>query len=223
MPRYVMPLRGRPARPVALVALVLAACRAGGDAPPATPRTAADSQAAHVAEVAAAGGVVDSILPIPEALARFRATIPERPDTLRHAAPSRDALVASWAAAIAASDTAALTALLVDRAEFAWLYYPTSRMSQPPYEAPPGLLWGQLLASSNEGAGQLLRRHGGARFQVLGLQCPAAPVVEGDNRLHERCTVRVRTPQGALPATRLFGTILERGGRFKFLGYANAL
>lgn len=205
------------------LAITTTACgdRPGRPAPP--PRTAADSQAAHVAEVVAAGGVVDSIIPIPEALARFRTGLAERPDSLRHGAPSRDALVARWAAAVATNDTATLNALMVDRAEFAWLYYPDARMSRPPYEAPPGLLWGQLLASSEDGATQLLRRYGRARFAVVALRCPEAPVTEGRNRLHERCEVRVRTATGTLPATRLFGTILERDGRFKFLGYANAL
>lgn len=206
-----------------LIALIpLGASCGRPDAAARVPRTAADSQAAHVAEVVAAGGVVDSILPISEAITRFRAALP-RTDTLRHAAPSRDALVARWAAAVAGSDTATLNALVLDRAEFAWLYYPTSRMSLPPYEAPPALLWGQLLASSEEGITQLLRRHGGQRFQVDAVRCPEPPVAEGDNRLHERCEVRMRTPGDALPPARLFGTIVERDGRFKFLGYANAL
>ena len=203
----------------ALIGGVLAACQGPPDGVRTPPRTAADSQAAHVAAVAAAGGTVDSILPVAEALARFRDGL-DRVDTLRHAATSREALVDRWAQAVAASDTAALNALLLDRAEFAWLYYPGSRMSLPPYEAPPGLLWGQLLASSNEGAAQVLRRLGGGPFRVTELRCPAPPVTEGRNRLHERCDVRVGAERGV---TRLFGTILERDGRFKFLGYANPL
>ena len=203
----------------ALIGGVLAACQGPPDGVRTPLRTAADSQAAHVAAVAAAGGVVDSILPTGEALARFRDGL-DPVDTLRHAAASREALVDRWAQAVAASDTATLNALLVDRAEFAWLYYPDSRMSLPPYEAPPGLLWGQLLASSNEGAAQVMRRHGGRPFRVAALRCPAPPVDEGKNRLHERCEVRLNA---AGAPTRLFGTILERDGRFKFLGYANPL
>ena len=203
----------------ALIGGVLAACQGPPDGVRTPPRTAADSQAAHVAEVAAAGGTVDSILPVAEALARFRDGL-DRVDTLRHAAASREALVDRWAQAVAANDTATLTALLLDRAEFAWLYYPGSRMSLPPYEAPPGLLWGQLLTSSNEGAARVMRRVGGRPFRVTELRCPAPPVIEGRNRLHERCDVRVGAERGF---SRLFGTILERDGRFKFLGYANPL
>ncbi len=203
----------------ALIGGVLAACQGPPDGVRTPPRTAADSQAAHVAEVAAAGGTIDSILPVADALARFRDGL-GRVDTLRHAAASTKALVDRWAQAVATSDTATLNALLLDRAEFAWLYYPDSRMSLPPYEAPPGLLWGQLLASSNEGAALVMRRFGGRPFRVAALRCPAPSVTEGRNRLHERCEVQVGAERGF---ARLFGTILERDGRFKFLGYANPL
>ncbi len=197
--------------------VVIAGC---GDS---TARTAADSQAAHVQEVVAAGGVVDSILPIAEHLRRFRATIADQPDTLRNASTSRSALAERWAAAVAASDTGTLNTLLLDRAEFAWLYYPTSRMSQPPYEAPPELLWGQLLASSNKGATALLRQYGGQPLRVLGVQCDEPVQVEGSNRLFDKCIVRFKSGSASPSAGQLFGTIIERDGRFKFIGYANTL
>ena len=82
------------------------ACSAG-DATP----SSADSQAAHVRDVVAAGGVVDSVLPIAEQLRRFRADVPERPDTLRHASASIDTLVQRWGRAIALRDSAALNAM----------------------------------------------------------------------------------------------------------------
>ena len=128
--------------------------------------SSADSQAAHIRDVVAAGGVVDSILPIDEQLRRFRADLREQPDTLRHASASIDALVRRWGNAVATRDTADLNAMTLDRAEFAWLYYPGSKLSKPPYEAPPQLLWGQIMSNSNSGAQQLLARFGGARFAI---------------------------------------------------------
>jgi len=198
---------------------VLALAVACGDG---APRTAADSQAAHVRDVAAAGGIVDSILPIEEHLRRFRATLTRQPDTLASASPSLDALVARWATAVAANDSAAFDAMVIDAAEFAWLFYPDSRMSKPPYEAPPGLLWGQLLASSNDGVRAVLKRYGGQPLRVDTVTCPDA-LVEGANRLHERCVVTVRSGTAAKEERRLFGTILERDGRFKFVGLASEL
>ena len=184
--------------------------------------TAADSQAAHVQEVVAAGGVVDSILPINQHLERFRASVP-RVDTLVHASPSARQLLDRWASAIAARDTVALNEMLINRAEFAWLYYPDSRMSKPPYEAPPELLWGQLLASSDQGARKLLTRFGGGTLTIVSFNCPRAAQMEGENRLHEECITRLESKGARIPPNRLFGTIIERGGRFKFVGYANRL
>lgn len=200
-----------------LTLLLLSACRDS------VPRTAADSQAAHVAEVVAAGGTVDSILPIAEHLARFQRDVGALPDTLRGASPTRDQLVDRWARAVAASDTTVLNTLLIDRAEFAVLYYPGSRMSLAPYEAPPELLWGQLLAASNEGIRAVLKNFGGQTLKVIAIRCPNPIVDEGRNRLHGECLVTLQRGTDMPTEARLFGTILERDGRFKFVGYANAL
>lgn len=202
--------------PILWFCSILAACSEP------VPRTAADSQAAHVREVVAAGGVVDSILPVAEHLKRFRETVNRQPDTLSGASPSLDALVGRWASAVANADSAAFDALVIDAAEFAWLYHPDSKMSKPPYEAPPGLLWGQILASSNDGARAVLKVFGGRPLRVLAVNCPE-PTVEGANRLYERCTVRVRSGDAPAQDGRYFGTILEREGRFKFIGLANEL
>lgn len=181
-----------------------------------------DAQAKHVAEVVAAGGVVDSILPIAEHLRRFRIDL-SATDTLRHASASRDALVARWAVAIGGNDTTALNAMIMDRSEFAWLYYTDSPMSKPPYEAPPALLWGQLLAASNKGATQLVNRFGGSTVTVGQLRCPTPPDSQGANRLYDRCTVRLSARGRQAVAGTLFGTIIERDGRFKFVGLSTDL
>lgn len=197
-------------------ALFATACRE------AAPRTAADSQAAHIAEVVAAGGTVDSILPLDEHLRRFREGIPPV-DTLRRASPSRDALIHRFLEALAQRDTAALNALVIDQAEFAYLYYPGSALSLPPYEAPPQLLWGQILASSNEGVAKALARVDGAAIALDDIRCPTSPVTEGENRLHQNCEIRLRIGRRPAEVGRWFGTIVERDGRFKLLGLANAL
>jgi hypothetical protein len=181
----------------------------------------ADRQAAHVQEVVAAGGVVDSVLPVAEALRRFRTDLPQT-DTLLHASPSLDALVQRIARSVGSRDTADLNAMVMSRAEFAWLYYESSPMSKPPYEAPPGLLWGQIMASSDVGAKALLARFAGVTVTPRQRHCPAAEV-EGANRLYKRCTVELTAPGKASMTGNLFGTVLERDGRFKLISFANRI
>lgn len=165
--------------------------------------------------------VVDSILPIEEELRRFRATLDEEPTALSGGAPTLDGLVERFIGALEAADTAAMAGLLVTRAEFAWLYYPHTLFTAPPYELPPGLLWFQIENGTSRGFGRMMERMGGRPAHAEGYACPSEPLVEGPNRLWKNCVVHLRPPAGEARDLRLFGSILERGGAFKFVSYSN--
>lgn len=182
-----------------------------------------DDQEQHIQDVVKAGGVVDSILPIAVHLERFRKELGVNPDTLVNASASVRDLADRWAKAIATADSGALNLMVMNRAEFAWFYYPDSKMSKPPYEAPPELLWGQLLASSDEGARAALKALGTQKISLKDVRCPAPPVAEGANLLHEACVVTLLVNGKAQPEAVYFGTILERDKRFKFVGLSNKL
>ena len=183
----------------------------------APPRDAAPADSA-VAAVAA--GVVDSIIPIDEALRRFRADLGAAPTTL-DGERSRDALVRRFVRAVETRDTSALRAMALSRAEFAYLYYPESPLSRRPYEEPPALLWFRIQEGSSAGAVRVLRRHGGAPLGFVSYGCEGAPKREGASAFWERCRVRrVRAP-GDTVDERLFGSIVARDGRYKFVSYAN--
>ena len=186
------------------VLLVLLAC--GGEAP----RGDTERQPA---------GVVDSVIPIPEALDRFRADL-EEPTGL-HGPTSRDSLVRVMIEALRRSDTLAFERMAVNRAEWAWLYYPTTPISKPPYELPPALAWFQLQEGNRKGVLRALREFGGRTLRYDGYECPAVPTTEGENRIWTGCTVTLGR-DGEAPVTfRLFASIVERGGHFAFLSYAN--
>ena len=182
-----------------------------------------DDQQQHIQDVVKAGGVVDSILPIAVHLERFRKGLGASPDSLVNASSSVRELAERWTNAVANADTAALNLMVMNRAEFAWFYYPDSRMSKPPYEAPPELFWGQLLASSDEGARAALKAFGTQKILLKDVRCPAVPIAEGANLLHEGCTVTLVVNGKAQPDAVYFGTILERDKRFKFIGLSNKL
>lgn len=199
-----------------LLAAALGGCR--GDTAPAHANAAetgpADSAAAQPA-------VVDSILPPEEALRRFREGLPTA-DRLAGGADSRDALVRRFIGAVEAQDTAALREMVVTRAEFAHLVYPTSRYTRPPMQQDPALVWLQMQLNSEKGVVRLLRRHGGAETEFRGYACEEQPTTEGENRLWERCTVQLAADGGDV-TLRWFGSIIERDGHFKLMSYANGL
>jgi hypothetical protein len=209
------------------VALAMTACR---EPPPADAARPNDSvSAARADSIARArqdsinraqpGYLVDSILPIEEELRRFRADIPTRAPALEHGAPSIDSLVARFAGALARHDTTALARLAVTRSEFAYLIYPSSRYTKPPYRQKPQIVWMLLQGASSQGATRLLGRLAGPGVKVLGHACDANPEVADKNRLWQ-CRVRY-TSAGETATRQLFGAVVEREGRFKLSSFAN--
>jgi len=194
--------------PLATVLLLLmVACQPAGDTPPAEPPP---SQ-----------GVVDSTLPIEEEVRRFLLTVDSVPAALRHGAPNREELVRRFLLAVETRDSAALPRLVLQRDEFIGLYYPHTHFTAPPYELSPSLLWFQMQNASSRGISRLLQRDGGRPLGFASLRCPDQARIEGPNRLWESCIVAVTDSAGAPRDRRLFGTILEHGGTYKFLTYTN--
>ena len=84
--------------------------------------------------------VVDSFSPRDSSIQRFQKDV-QPVARLENAYGSRDSLVAAYVRALAQRDTGALASMAVSRAEFAYLYYPTTAQGLPPYDLEPGLMW----------------------------------------------------------------------------------
>lgn len=168
------------------------------------------------------GTIIDSVFPMPEMLRRFRDSLPATA-TLLHAAPTRDALLRSFIAALAASDRVMLGHLALSRAEFAYVYFPNVADTTSDVTLSPQRRWDQLTLNSEKGVRRALTRLGGNALTLQSYNCPNAPVVRGTLRMHEGCTVRLtESGTGATAFSgHLFGTIVEQAGRYKFAGYSN--
>jgi hypothetical protein len=157
-----------------------------------------------------------------ELLRRFRVGLTPTARLDDHAASSRRVLIDRFAHALAATDTTSLRAMGLSRAEFAYLYYPFTQYVARPYETAPDVLWELMRARSESGMKRLVARLGGAPITVLGNDCEATPTVEGPNRLLTQCTIRFRRAgMDSVQTRRLFGSIIERDGRYKFVSFAN--
>jgi hypothetical protein len=168
------------------------------------------------------GYVVDSILPIDEEIRRFKAATGGREVTALHdASASRDALVRRIVADVANGDSVDLAKAAITPQEFIDLLYPTSPYTHAPYRQAPGLVWMSIANHSQSGYTRLVRRRGGESVSLESYSCVEKPEIQGENRLWSTCVLRLVGPQGDITTQRWFGTILERGGRFKVIGYAN--
>lgn len=155
------------------------------------------------------------------ALTLFRAGLAPVSE-LENGEASLDAIVSRLVQAVEQSDTAALRDIVMSRAEFAYLYYPTSVFTRPPMKQEPGLVWFLHMQNSEKGASRLVNRHGGRPLR-LSNSC-GSPNDEGENRLWFDCVQRIVDSAGRdTTLVRLFGGVLERHGRFKVFSYGNDL
>lgn len=206
--------------PLLLVLVLAGACDradAGRTEPPTTTAAAPDTARPWRKP----GDKIDSILPMPEYLRRFRQGLTE-PARLTSGAESRDDLARRFLAAVSARDTAAFTDLALSRAEFAWLVFPHHLYHNPPYELDPEIFWMQLTAGSAKGLGTTLARYGGARLTLLRQSCrrDTMQIRSGPVRIWSACELRFRAGDSVL-TRRLFGSMVERDGRLKLLSFAN--
>ena len=194
----------------AAAALVATGCDRPAVAGGRSPRTDAPAE----------GVKIDSILPPGEALRRFQAELPVVTE-LRDGPRGRDALVSKFMKALERADTALLDELVLSKAEYGFLFFPTSVYSRKPYELPPDIAWLLNEQNGKKGATRLLRRLGGHALHFGGYTCGSS-VREQENAFWRDCEVKYVDPGSSRQVTRkLFGTIMERGDRYKFLSYAN--
>ena len=193
---------------IATVALLAAACNRDR---PAAAETAIDS-ASHTAQH------VDSVVPREVSIERFRQGT-RQVTSFTGGAKSRDALVKAWVKAIEAADTVALKKMLINRDEFAWLYYPTASQGLPPYDLTPSLLWFMTDGQTTKGLRRLLEERAGKPLHFIGYSCDPKPTAEGENTVWGPCEIRQLRAPGDTVQERLFGLLVERGGEWKFLSY----
>ncbi len=168
------------------------------------------------------GYVIDSILPADEEIRRFRNSVGGAEVTeFSNSTRSREALVARFRRALESGDTAAFQSMVVTPREFIDLVYPESRYTIPPYRQSPALVWQQIQSGSTAGLSRLLARMGGVRTRGERHACEKTPEKFGKTIIYSQCTVAAIQPDGTVRQIQLFGPIIERDGRFKFVSYAN--
>jgi len=104
--------------------------------------------------------------------------------------------------------------------EFVDLVYPESRYTRPPFRQAPGLVWSLVQNPSRAGRKRAVTRVGGLDVRLVDYACPRNPEWEGRNTLWADCAVRLADASGNVESHRLFGSIIEREGRFKIVSWS---
>ncbi|HEY0972031.1 MAG TPA: hypothetical protein VGE02_13775 [Gemmatimonadales bacterium] len=174
------------------------------------------------AETAVADSGVGGVESLDAALAVFRGGLPVV-TALQGGEADRDAIVQRFVRAVESGDTTELRRIVMDRAEFAYLYYPTSPYTRRPSRQAAPIAWFLQLQNSRKGLSRVLTHFGGRELHAVGYECAAEPVTSGENRVWRDCVLRLAPPASDTAGIRLFGGIIERGGRFKLFSYTNDL
>ena len=208
-----MPVISKRAAVILAVTATLAAVAATAVSANGNPRFAADSPTAI-------GSVVDSVLPVEESLRRFKVGL--SPSAALAGPSSLDELINEFFTALQRVDTAALQNLTISRAEYAYLYYPTSIYARKPYQLSPDVAWMLFAANNKKGVARALREFGGARARIASVGC-LRERSEGLNRYLEECHLELQRGTAAKVDLRLFGSVIVMDGHYKLLSMGGDL
>jgi hypothetical protein len=167
------------------------------------------------------GYVVDSIFPPEEALRRFQSTVnAPRPERLAGGATSADALLRNYWTALVRRDTTAIRALVVNHAEFAYLYFPESAPFASGMQ--PSAAWILFEGETGRGLTTAFRAAKDQDQRVESTVCRSQERTEGKSRTFGPCGV-VRRTGGVADTLWIGSTLIARDGVVKFLGLGNEL
>ena len=163
-------------------------------------------------------GIVDSIVRHEVAMARFVEGLPVA-HALAGGAADADELIERFLNAVSLRDSTALRQMLVTRAEYGFLFYPTSIYSRKPYGLPPDVAWMLSSETSEKGARRMISRLGGKRMTLESYDCLKSEQ-QGDNNIRSGCAIRWSDESGARHIGALFRSLIIRDGHAKFLSFA---
>ena len=141
------------------------------------------------------------------------------PAPLRHTFPSPEALSRAVLTALAERDVDTLRALPLDETEFRNAVWPDLPASRPERNVPFDYAWGDLHQKSAAARRRLAARHGGRRYELVRVLFDAETTPYRTYKVHRETVLDLRDEEGGAVRLALFGSILERGGRFKLFSY----
>ena len=138
---------------------------------------------------------------------------------LRNSHESPEALARAVLAAIEKRDAETLRALALNRKEFAEHVWPELPAARPERNLSPSFVWGDLNQKSNIMLRATLNAHGGKRYQLVSVHFQGETTEYESYRVRRESELTVTDANGTERKIRVFGSMIERGGRYKVFSY----
>ena len=138
---------------------------------------------------------------------------------LQHTFLSPAALSEAVLSALAAHDVDTLKSLALSETEFRTAVWPDLPSSRPERGVPFDYAWGDLHQKSSNALRRLATRHGGKRYELVGVRFAGETSPYRTYQVHRETILNLRDEQGNELSLALFGSILERDGEFKLFSF----
>lgn len=120
---------------------------------------------------------------------------------------------------IAAGDREALLSIALSETEFREVVYPELPASRPERNTSADFVWSSLHQKSRNSLAFTLDRYAGQPLELVAVDFLGETTDYHSYRVHRKTALTVRTPEGGRRVVRLFGSMIERGGRYKIFSF----
>jgi hypothetical protein len=120
---------------------------------------------------------------------------------------------------LAARDLEALRGMALDEHEFRRLVWPELPSSRPEAGLPVDYAWRSLRQTSLGELAMTVGAHGGRRYELVAVRFRGPTTEYASFTIHRDTELAVRGRGGAEQAIRVFGSLIQRGGRWKVFSF----
>jgi hypothetical protein len=120
---------------------------------------------------------------------------------------------------LAARDLEGLRALAIDEHEFRRIVWPALPSSRPEANLPVEYAWASLRQTSLGALATTVSAHGGQNYQLLSVRFRGETTAYDGFTVHRDTELVVRERSGAARTIRVFGSMIERDGRWKVISF----
>lgn len=138
---------------------------------------------------------------------------------LPHSQESADALARAVLTAIETRDVNALHTLALNREEFAEHVWPELPAARPERNLSAAFVWGDLNQKSNITMRDTLAAHGGKKYEFVSIRFLGETTQYKTYSVRRESELTVKELDGTERQIRVFGSTIEKGGRYKVFSY----